>query len=59
MAHSGTLNMAQVDRMFLEKIKEARLRREKRIYHVKTREALIEDVESIKTEIEKAFDANW
>lgn len=51
--------MAEIDRLFINQIRENRLRRERRLNHVKTREALIEDVESIKAEIEKAFNANW
>lgn len=59
MAHSGTLNKAEVDRLFIDQIREARLRRERRLQNVKAREACIETVEGYKAEIEKAFNANW
>lgn len=59
MAHSGTLNMAEIDRLFINQIRENRLRRQRRLQNVKTREACIKTVESIKAEIEEAFNANW
>ena len=59
MAHSGTLNMAEVDKAFMDAIKEARLRRERRLQNVKTREACTEAVEQYNLETEEAFNRNW